>query len=89
MTKSTIASLRNLGKSSEKLLNGIGIFTLDDIEDMGVVEAYAILKAKHEQVSVNMLYALYGAVHDVAWNKIPLNIREELLQAVEEFRFGS
>ena len=88
MQEIPIKACRNLGASSEKMLASIDVRTLQDLIQVGVVETYCLVKAKHEQVSLNLLYALYGAVHDIAWQEISPDIKAQLLEDVKGFRFG-
>jgi DNA transformation protein len=76
--------LRNLGKASQQWLNEIGITTLEDLQSSGVVDAYMRLKLRYpDKITLNMLYGLYGAVHDVDWRDIPPEIKAELRAEVE------
>ena len=85
--KSELLNLRNLGSTSVRWLNDIGIFTVDELRDRGAVEAYCLIKAQRENVSLNLLYALFGALYHMAWNQIPDNKKLELKKAVDAFRF--
>ena len=50
---------------------------------MGVVEAYLRAKvAFPEQVSVNFLFALQGALMELSWNEIPPDIKQKLLSEI-------
>lgn len=55
---------------------------------MGIVPAYCLLKAQDYPVSLNLLYALYGALHDMPWNRVPPVIKASLQAEVEAFHFG-
>lgn len=74
-----LRSLRNIGPKSERLLNLVGIHHLDDIQALGPVVTYLRLKTHFpEEVSLNMLYALQGAMLDIHWMDLPENMKEEL-----------
>ena len=88
MTNSELKSLLNLGPKSTSWLADIGIHTRQDLVEMGIVPAYCLLKAQEYPVSLNLLYALYGALHDVPWNKVPPEVKKQLQAEVEGFRFG-
>lgn len=73
-----ISEMRNLGPACERDLNAVGIFTAQDVLDIGIEGAF--VKLLQGRVSRGLstlgcnaayLYALYGAVHDVDWRKIP------------------
>ena len=88
MTNSELESLLNLGPKSTSWLADIGIHTRRDLVAMGIVPAYCLLKAQEYPVSLNLLYALYGALHDLPWNKVPPEVKQQLQAEVEGFRFG-
>ena len=88
MTNSELESLLNLGPKSTSWLADIGIHTRRDLVEMGIVPAYCLLKAQEYPASLNLLYALYGALHDVPWNKVPPEVKQQLQAEVEGFRFG-
>lgn len=88
MSDSELKTLLNLGPKSTGWLTDIGVQTRQDLVDMGIVPAYCLLKAQGYPVSLNLLYALYGALHDIPWNKVPPEVKEHLQAEVEGFRFG-
>jgi DNA transformation protein len=76
--------LRNIGATTAKWLESIGVNSLEDIEELGVVEVYLRLKTLYpEQVSLNALWALQGAVLDIPWNQLPNELKEKLKQELE------
>lgn len=75
----------NLGPKSREWLASVGINTLDDVAELGAVEAYKKVKAAFpEKVSLNLLYALQGALLDLPWNELPPGMKEELKREVEQ-----
>jgi DNA transformation protein and related proteins len=71
--------LKNLGPKSRVWLEAIGITSLEQIEQVGVVEVYLRLKAQFpQQVSLNMLYALQAALLNIHWNALPPEMKTEL-----------
>jgi len=62
-------------------LADVGITTLDQVVKMGVVPVCLQVKAAGYPVSLNLAYALQGAIMGVPWNALPPTIREELLTA--------
>lgn len=85
MTKRTseIASLRNLGGKSEKWLNEIGIFTRDDLERIGSVEAYRLLKQIGLPVSLNLVWGIEGALAGTDWREIPEAVKAGLRRQIK------
>ena len=74
-----LASLRNLGPKSAAWLNAVGIHTRKDLVRFGPVKAYYRVKQGGFKPSLNLLYALAGAIMDVHWNKLPRDERSRLL----------
>jgi DNA transformation protein and related proteins len=81
------SKLRNIGPRSAQWLADIGIHTVEDLERVGVEEAYFLIKAKGYNVSAVLLYALYGALHNLRWQDIPLETRTQLRQKVDGWRW--
>ena len=77
--------LRNIGKVSAGRLAAVGITTPSDLEAVGALEAYHRVKeAFPKQTSLNLLYALEGAILDLPWDDLPLALRERLREAAEQ-----
>jgi len=73
-----------MGPKSSEWLASVGVHTLDDVMNLGVVETYKRVKAAYpEKVSLNLLYALQAALLDLPWNELPPDIKEELKQQVK------
>jgi TfoX-like protein len=76
--------LRNMGPKSSEWLASVGVHTLDDVVNLGVVETYKRVKAAYpEKVSLNLLYGLQAALLDLPWNELPPDLKEELKRQVE------
>jgi DNA transformation protein and related proteins len=76
--------VKNIGPKSKQWLASIGVHTLDDVVNLGVVETYKRVKAAYpEKVSLNLLYGLQAALLDLPWNELPPDIKQELRQQVE------
>ena len=73
-----VAQLRNLGPKTAQWLHEIGISTRQELIKTGPIMAYKILKHQRKDVSIVLLFALYGAIHDYHWNEIPAGIKEQL-----------
>lgn len=86
-TTHKLSHLKNIGEVSEKMLNSIDVFTKEDIDDLGPVTIYFILKSRGFDVSMNMVYALQGAIMDLHWNELPKDVKNDLIQQVETSRF--
>ena len=60
--KLRIRDLRNLGARSEEFLALIGIYTADQLRARGALEAYLALRRANISSSINLLWALAGAL---------------------------
>mgnify|MGYP001292912193 CR=1 FL=1 len=75
----SIKKLPNIGPKSAQWLEAVGIKTLEDLEELGAVEAYRRVKARFPgRVSLNMLWGLQGALLDLPWNELPPEMKEKL-----------
>jgi DNA transformation protein and related proteins len=82
---SELAALRNLGPVSVKWLEAVGVHTVDQLRALGAVEAYhRIAFSRSGDVSLNLLYALHGALTNVRWDQLPLEERQALRLAADK-----
>lgn len=80
-----IETLKNLGPKSARLLHEVGIHTYADLMDVGAVGAYRRARAiAPDRVSLNLLYALEGALTNILWNQLPDPVRDELRSAAQQ-----
>lgn len=84
-----IRDLRNLGARSEAMLADIGIANVEQLRARGAIQTYVDLKRAHDATSLNMLWALAGALEPwpegTGWREIARgDSRLSLLLAVEE-----
>jgi DNA-3-methyladenine glycosylase I len=82
--KPAISPLHNLGPTSTRWLNAIGVHTRRDLEKLGAVDAYAILKANGYNASLNLVYAIEGALRDCDWKKLPVKRKAQLNAAAAD-----
>jgi hypothetical protein len=65
-------------------LASIGISTSEELEAFGVVDAYYGLKQAYpDRVTINLLYALQGALLGLPWNLLPEDMKADLKQQAE------
>lgn len=74
-----IADLPNLGPASEAMLQRAGIETAEQLRETGVLTAYRKAIAAGASPNKNLLWALYGAVHDMDWRTIPAQEKQRLI----------
>ena len=80
-----VGKLKGLGPTSEKYLHEIGIFTKTDLQKIGPVQAFLILKEQFfMQPSLNFLYAMVGALEDKPWADIAKSEKTRLLMELED-----
>jgi DNA transformation protein and related proteins len=79
--------LRNLGAKSSQWLAAVGIHTQEDLMAIGAVDAYLRVRAAFpDRVSLNLLWALEGALLGLPWTEIPPELKDDLRRQVEEER---
>lgn len=76
--------MKNIGPASSRWLAAVGIHSLDDLRAIGVVNAYALVRGHGYNASLNLLWALQGAVTDVHWSRVPPHIKQELRQRLKD-----
>jgi DNA transformation protein len=78
-----LSHLVNIGAKTEYLLNEVDIWTQQELEEIGPVEAWKRIKERHpEQATFDCLYVLQGALLGVQWHKLPVEVVDELLAGV-------
>jgi len=82
--KSELSKLRNIGKVSETWLNEVGIYTWVDLEKTGAIEAYRLVRVRGHNASLNLVYAVQGAIMDLHWTDLPFELKEQLKREVEQ-----
>lgn len=75
--------LRNIGPKSAAWLRQVGLRTYDDIAAAGAVDAFLRVKRAGFRPSLNLLYALEGALADCHWQEIPDARRQVLVADLE------
>ncbi len=79
----TPLKLRNIGPKSAAWLRQVGLRTEDDLRAIGALDAFIKVKRAGFKPSLNLLYALEGALLDCHWQDIPAERRSELLVAAD------
>ncbi len=75
--------LLNVGPKSSAWLRQVGIRTPDELRAAGAVTAFVKVRRAGFKPSLNLLYALEGALSGVHWQQIPAERRSEMLLAVD------
>lgn len=78
-----IEDLGGLGPKSVAMLGRAGITTAEDLRAVGSVHAFMAVKRAGEPASLNLLWALEGALTSRHWTDVARNERTRLLIALD------
>ncbi|HBE68561.1 MAG TPA: competence protein TfoX [Planctomycetaceae bacterium] len=87
-----VAKLRNVGQVTASKLCEVGVLNLGDLKTIGADAAFEriLVLARRDRtmhsVSVNLLYALWGAIHDVDWRDLPEDKKTDLRELATRLR---
>ncbi|MBN8887057.1 MAG: TfoX/Sxy family protein [Rudaea sp.] len=81
--KDTAGKIRNVGPKSAAWLRQVGVRTQEDLVRLGAVEAFMKVKRAGFRPSLNLLYALEGALVDCHWADLPDERKAALLAGAE------
>jgi len=81
--RSTLATLPNLGPKSAQWLAEAGIATPGALRRRGALRAYLAVRRRQPKASLNLLYALVGAIEAISWITVRRTRRLELALALE------
>lgn len=76
-------ALRNLGPRSRDMLAAAGIRTIADLTARGAVHAWDDVRRCGQPASLNLLWALVGALEGRDWREVARHDRLELLTQIE------
>ncbi len=76
-----VTKMRNIGPKSAAWLRQVGIRTPDDLFALGALDAFIKVRRAGFKPSMNLLYALEGAITDCHWQSITDERRSELVLA--------
>ena len=80
----SIAELPGLGPRSQQMLAQAGIRTVDDLQELGAVAAYARTRRIRGGASLNLLWGLEAALSGLPWQEVAREHRTSLLLALED-----
>jgi DNA transformation protein len=79
-----LTGAKNIGPVSASWLHEAGIRSQEHLHRLGAVKAYERVRAAvPERVTLNLLYALHGAILGVPWYELPDAVRDRLRRAAE------
>ncbi|QDV30333.1 hypothetical protein Spb1_22620 [Planctopirus ephydatiae] len=79
-----IESLRNLGPKSGQWLRKAGITTIAELERLGPVVAFRLVKQHQPKASLNLLWAMAAGLKGKDWRKLTAKEKDRLRKEVEE-----
>lgn len=82
----SLADLPNLGPRSREMLEHAGITSPAQLRQLGAVAAYARVQRSGQPASLNLLWALEGALAGLPWQQVAREHRTSLLLALDEHR---
>lgn len=74
--------IRNVGPKSAAWLRQVGVRTTEDLIRVGPVESFLKVKRAGFRPSLNLLYAMAGAIADCHWADLSEERKQELLAAL-------
>ena len=83
-SSASIAQLLNLGPKSAAVLAETGITSLEQLKRLGAVSVYYKAKRGNPAVTLNLLWALEGAILVQPWRQVAREHRTSLLLALED-----
>lgn len=84
-----LSTLPNLGPKSQAMLAAAGITSLAQLRQLGAVAAYSRVRRSGANASLNLLWALEGALTGLPWQQVAREHRTSLLLALETHERGS
>src|SRR5512145_3064507 len=79
-----IADLPNFGPKSQQMMAQAGILTIDQLRELGAVRAYVQVKRSWKGASLNLLWAMEGALSGRHWQDVAKHDRLRLLLELED-----
>lgn len=80
----SLSDLPNLGPRSQAILQQAGVRSLQELRRIGSVAAYARVRRSSGKASLNLLWALEGALTGLHWQEVAREHRASLLLALED-----
>ena len=84
-----LSDLQNLGPKSQAMLTAAGITSVAQLQRLGSVAAYSRVKRSGANASLNLLWALEGALTGLPWQEVAREHRTSLLLALETHERGA
>ncbi len=79
-----IADLPNFGPKSQQMLESANIHTVEQLRELGAVRGYLQVKRAGTNASLNLLWAMEGALSGQHWREVAKHERLRLLLELED-----
>ncbi len=73
-----LTALPNIAQKMEKQLNDVGVYTTEQLKELGSKEVWLRIKAMDPSACYNRLCGLQGAIMGVRWHYLPDEVKAEL-----------
>lgn len=73
-----LSKLPNIGPVVEEQLNQVGIYTYDQLKEIGSRQAWLKIKAVDESACIHRLYSLEGAIRGIRKAQLPEEEKSDL-----------
>ncbi|MDH2917365.1 MAG: TfoX/Sxy family protein [Gallionella sp.] len=83
-----ISDLPNFGPKSQQMLEQAGIKTVEQLRELGAVRAFVQIKRSGAASSLNLLWAMEGALSGRHWQMVAKHDRLRLLLELEDVEKG-
>ena len=67
----------NIGKVWRRWLYDADIKTMDDLKKCGAARAYRLIRAYEADATIDLLWALEGAIQGISWRDVPAERKAE------------
>ncbi len=80
MTKqnNNLTKLPNIGNALAHKLNVVGIITAEDLISLGTENTFIKLKTIDNDICINTLYAIEGAIQGIRWHDLDRDKKREI-----------
>jgi len=89
MSSDSLQQLQNLGPASIRMLRAAGINTAADLRRLGSISAFLAVREAGQRPTMNLLWALEGALREEHWAKLSEKVRAKLLKEMERHKSDS
>jgi hypothetical protein len=78
-----IENLRNIGTVSAEWLREIGVKTIADLQEMGPIRAYQLVKRRELNCGLNLLWSMAAGLEGKDWRELSTEEKQKLLEEIK------